>query len=210
LRNKHGIWGKVIKIEQDPNRSVNIALINYADGDKKYILAPLGLKINDKVISGKKNIETKAGNSMPLSEIPIGTSIHNIEMHPGKGGQIVRGAGTLAIILAKEDNFAHVKMPSGEVRKIKLECFASIGQLSNVEEKTKNLRKAGRSRLLGRRPVVRGTAQNPRSHPHGGGEGRSGEGLKSSKTPWGKVARGKKTRKKFKYSNKFIIKKRNK
>lgn len=206
-RDKHNIVGIVADFSYDPNRNVEIVLLNYTDGEKRYILRPIGLNVNDHIIAGI-NVEVKIGNSLPLGQIPIGTPIHNLELTCGRGGQIVRGAGTMATVLSKEKNFAHVKLPSGEVRKFHTECFATIGQVSNVDFKNKILGKAGKSRHLGRRPKVRGTAQNPRSHPHGGGEGRSGEGLKQAKTPWGKPARGLKTRNKKKYSNRYIIQKR--
>jgi large subunit ribosomal protein L2 len=208
-RNKAGVPGKVIDIEYDPNRNVDIALIQYSDGERRRILSPLGLMTGDMVSSGP-GVEAKNGNCLPLADIPIGIPIHNIELYPGRGGQMVRGAGTAAYVLAKEDKWAHIKMPSGEIRKINKDCFATIGQLSNIDWKTRQLGKAGRSRHMGIRPTVRGTAQNPRSHPHGGGEGRSGEGMKQPKTPWGKPARGLKTRKKNKYSNQFIIQRRGK
>jgi large subunit ribosomal protein L2 len=197
----------VLAFEYDPNRNVSIALIGYNDGEKRYLLAPVGLKINDIIMSGH-DAEIKPGNTLPLSKIPVGTPIHNLELHKGKGGQIVRSAGNTASILAKEGGFAQVKLPSGETRMIPENCFATIGQLSNVEWKDTPIGSAGRARHMGRRPHVRGTAQHPNSHPHGGGEGRSGEGLKQPKTPWGKPARGLKTRKKNKYSNRYIIKRR--
>ncbi len=206
-RDKLGVPGKVIGFEYDPNRNVEIALVCYPDGEKRYILRPLNLAIGDTVISGE-NIEIKVGNSLPLSKIPVGTAVHNIELFPGRGGQLVRGAGGMAVVLSREGGFVHVKLPSGEIRKIKEECFATVGQLANLERKTTILGKAGRSRHMGIRPKVRGTAQHPASHPHGGGEGRSGEGLKQPKTPWGKPARGLKTRKKDKYSNSLIIQRR--
>lgn len=206
-RDKHNITAIVKRIEYDPNRNVDIALVQYADGVKRYILQPLGLQEGDIVTSGE-NVEAKLAHSLPLSKIPIGTPIHNIELHKGRGGQLVRGAGTMAVILAKEDTYVHIKMPSGEVRKINSRCYATVGQLGRIEAKEEKLGKAGRARHFGRRPVVRGTAQNPRSHPHGGGEGRSGEGLKQPKTPWGKPARGYKTRKRRKYSNSMILQRR--
>lgn len=205
-RDKMETLGKVTAFEYDPNRNVQIALIQYADGEKRYILAPLGLSIGDTVSSGHE-VEVKTGNALPVSQIPIGTSIHNIELHHGRGGQIVRSAGTQAHVLAKEGGFVHVKLPSGEIRKISQENFATVGQLANIEAKTEKLGKAGRARHLGMRPKVRGTAQHPASHPHGGGEGRSGEGM-HPKTPWGKGARGLRTRKKGKYSNKYILERR--
>lgn len=206
-RDKHGVSGKAVAFEYDPNRNVDIVFVQYSDGEKRYILRPLGLKLGDTISSGA-NAEVKVGNSLSLTDIPIGTPIHNIELYPGRGGQMVRGAGTVAFVLAKEENFVHVKLPSGEVRKIAKDCCATIGQLANIECKARSLGKAGRSRHMGIRPKVRGTAQDPRSHPHGGGEGRSGVGLKHPKTPWGKPARGLRTRKKGKYSDKYIIKRR--
>ncbi len=206
-RNKYDVAGKAVSFAYDPNRNVELVLVHYPDGEKRYIMRPLGLNIGDNIAAGEK-AEVKIGNSLPLSHIPIGTPIHNLELAKGRGGRIVRSAGTMAVILAKENDFAHVKLPSGEVRKIVTSCFATIGQLSNVEYKNQQIGKAGRSRHMGRRPKVRGTAQNPRSHPHGGGEGRSGEGLKQAKTPWGKPARGLKTRKKSKYSDRFILQRR--
>lgn len=206
-RDKHNIVGKIVDFSYDPNRNVEIVLVNYTDGEKRYILRPIGLNVSDTIVAGT-NVEVKIGNSLPLSQIPIGTPIHNLELSRGRGGQMVRGAGTMATVLSKEENFVHVKLPSGEVRKIHTGCFATIGQVANVDFKNKKIGKAGRSRHMGRRPKVRGTAQNPRSHPHGGGEGRSGEGMKQAKTPWGKPARGKKTRNKNKYSNRYIVQKR--
>ena len=203
-RSKKNIEGVVEAIEYDPNRNVEVALVIYKDGERRYILVPEGLKLGDKVIASE-NADIKVGNSLPLKNIPIGTPIHNIEIVPLKGGQIVRGAGTLATILAKEDVFAQIKLPSGELRRILLEAWATIGQLGNIDMKLKKLKKAGDSRRRGIRPTVRGVAQNPHSHPHGGGEGRSGIGMPGPKTPWGKPARGKKTRRKVKYSDKFII-----
>lgn len=206
-RDKLGIEGKVIAFEYDPNRNVQIALIQYPDGEKRYILKPLSLTIGDPVSAGE-NVEVKTGNSLPLKKMPVGTTIHNIELFPGRGGQLVRGAGGMATVLSREGGFVHIKLPSGEIRKLKEECFATVGQLANVEWKTTQLGKAGRSRHMGIRPKVRGTAQNPRSHPHGGGEGRSGVGMKQPKTPWGKPARGLRTRKRGKYSSKLIIQRR--
>lgn len=206
-RDKLGMNGEVVALEYDPNRNVRIAMIQYRDGEKRYILSPVGLHIGDSVISGK-DVEPKTGNAMPLAQVPIGTPIHNIELQPGTGGKLIRGAGGMATVLAVDSGFAQVKLPSGELRMIPQTCYATIGQLSNPEWKDTPIGKAGRARHMGRRPKVRGTAQNPRSHPHGGGEGRSGEGLKQPKTPWGKPARGLKTRKKGKYSDIYIIKKR--
>ncbi|HUW24454.1 MAG TPA: 50S ribosomal protein L2 [Patescibacteria group bacterium] len=206
-RDKREMKGRVEALEYDPTRNVEIALIVYPDGERRYILAPEGLQPGDEIMASRE-AEIKIGNSLPLRQIPIGTPIHNLELTVGKGGQIVRGAGTMATILAKEDQMAQVKLPSGEIRLILLEAWATIGQLGNAGEKLKKLRKAGDSRRRGIRPSVRGVAQNPRSHPHGGGEGRSGIGMPSPKTPWGKIARGKKTRRRVKYSHKFILKSR--
>jgi large subunit ribosomal protein L2 len=206
-RDKRDIKGRVEALEYDPLRNVSIALVVYPDGERRYILAPEGLPVGQEVMASRE-AEIKVGNSLPLRQIPIGTPIHNLELVPGRGGQIVRGAGTMAAILAKEDKMAQVKLPSGEIRLIPLESWATIGQLGNVGEKLKKLRKAGDSRRRGIRPTVRGVAQNPRSHPHGGGEGRSGIGMPGPKTPWGKAARGKKTRRKTKYSDRFIIKRK--
>lgn len=206
-RNKLGVPGVVKQIEYDPMRSANIALIYYQDGEKRYILAPDKISVGDEIIAAKE-AEVKPGNSLPLSEIPVGMPIHNIELRPGKGGQMVRGAGVAASIQSKEDKYAVVQLPSKEHRLVKLECFATIGQVGNTDWKSRKIGKAGRKRLMGIRPTVRGTAQHPGSHPHGGGEGRSGVGLKYAKTPWGKIASpGKKTRKN-KFSNKFIVKDR--
>lgn len=205
-RDKIGIPGKVIAIEYDPNRSARIALIQYADGEKRYIIAPLGLKVGDTVMSGP-DAEIKVGNALPLANIPVGTFIHNIELYPGRGGQLVRAAGTAAQILAKEGDYAQVKLPSGEIRLINLKCMATIGQVGNVDHANIRLGKAGRKRWLGWRPTVRGSAMSPRDHPHGGGEGRAPIGLPHPKTPWGKCALGKKTRRN-KLTDKFIIKRR--
>lgn len=206
-RDKHDILAKVTTIEYDPNRNANIALLTYADGEKRYIIAPVELKIGDEVISGPK-AEVKVGNALPLKKIPVGTPIHNIELIPGKGAQIVRGAGTAATISAKEGGLATLKLPSGEIRKVKLGCFATVGQVGNVDVKAVKLGKAGRKRHLGFRPSVRGVAMHPGAHPHGGGEGRSGIGMPSPKSPWGKRTLGKRTRKRKKYSDKLIVKRR--
>lgn len=206
-RDKHDIPAKVTTIEYDPNRNANIALLTYADGEKRYIIAPMGLEIGDEVFSGPK-AEFKVGNALPLQKIPIGTVIHNIEIVPGKGGQIARGAGTGVTISAKEGGFATLKLPSGETRKLKLDCYATIGQVGSVDVKIVKLGKAGRKRYLGFRPAVRGVAMHPGAHPHGGGEGRSGIGIPSPKSPWGKRTLGKRTRKKKKYSDKMIIERR--
>jgi len=203
-RNKRDVEGKVQTIEYDPNRSSSIALINYRDGDKRYIIAPAGLSVGDTIIASEA-AEPKVGNALPLKKIPIGMPIHNIELLPGKGSQIVRSAGTLALIQSKEGGLVTIKLPSGEVRLLKDACFATIGQVSNPDHKNRSIGKAGTKRRMGWRPTVRGVAQHPDSHPHGGGEGRSGIGMSSPKTPWGKPALGKKTRKKNKYSNRWII-----
>ncbi len=208
-RNLLDITAEVLGIEYDPNRSARIALIQYEDGTKSYILAPRELSVGEKVISTKENnIEIKAGNCMPLSHIPLGTAIHNIELEPGRGGKIVRSAGTSAQIMAKEGNFAHIRLPSSEVRKIPLSCRATIGQLSNVEHESLSYGKAGRSRWLGRRGVTRGVAMNPIDHPHGGGEGKAPQGNPHPATPWGKPTKGYKTRKLKKYSDRFIVRRR--
>lgn len=204
-RDKRTVVGKVLTIEYDPNRTSNIALIGYTDGEKRYILAPVGLQIGHLISAGEK-ADILPGNALPMSIIPIGTPIHNLELTPGKGGQLVRGAGGVAIIQSKEGKFATVLLPSKEIRLFSLDCYATIGQVSNPEKKTVSLGKAGRKRHMGWRPTVRGVAQHPNSHPHGGGEGRSGVGLKSPKTPWGKPAMGKKTRQLKRYSTKYIIK----
>lgn len=202
-----GVPAKVVSIEYDPNRSCFIALLNYKDGEKRYILAPDGLKIGDEVVCQEK-APLKVGNRLPLKNIPVGSQVHNIELLPKKGGQIVKSAGSAAQVMAHEGGYCHLKLPSGEIRMVKEDCLASLGQLSNPEHNTVVLGKAGRSRWLGRRPTVRGSAMNPRDHPHGGGENRQPIGLrKGPKTPWGKRAYGVKTRKK-KPSDKFILKRR--
>ncbi len=206
-RNKFNIVGRIESIEYDPNRTCDIALVHYVDGDKRYILAPEGLKINDSILAGKE-VEPKIGNALPLAQMPIGTIVHNIELTPGRGGQMARSAGTAASVTARENGFAHIKLPSGELRRIREEALATVGQLGNVEWKNESLGKAGRSRNMGIRPTVRGVAQNPRSHPHGGGEGRSGIGMPSPKTFAGRKAVGK-TRKRNKHSNKYILQRRN-
>ncbi|MDD5166130.1 MAG: 50S ribosomal protein L2 [Candidatus Omnitrophica bacterium] len=203
------VAAKVIAIEYDPNRSARIALLEYPNKEKRYILAPLGLKVGDEIISSnQKETEIKTGNCMPLRHIPQGTLIHNVELFKGKGGQIVKSAGTSAQIMAKENEFAHIRLPSGEVRLINLDCRATIGQVSNIEHEAITLGKAGRTRWLGIKPTVRGLAMNPVDHPHGGGEGKSGQGNPHPVTPWGKPTKGYKTRKKVRYSNKFILKRR--
>lgn len=205
-RDKFGVEGKVEDFEYDPNRNVNIALISYSDGEKRYILAAKDLKVGESVLASEKG-EVKVGNAMKLKNIPIGTVVHNVELTPGKGGQMGRSAGTGLIIQAKEGTYAHLKLPSGEIRKVSLESMATIGTLGNEEWKNINLGKAGRSRHMGIRPKVRGTAMDPDSHPHGGGEGRSGVGRKSPMTVYGKKAVGN-TRKKNKWTSKFILKRR--
>jgi large subunit ribosomal protein L2 len=206
-RDKINIPAKVIAIEYDPNRSARIALLEYADGEKGYIIHPMGLNINDELISGP-NAEVKTGNCLLLRNIPPGIPIHNIELKRGAGGKIVRSAGTSAVIMAKEGDFAQVKLPSGEIRLIDLDCRATVGQIGNVEHETISIGKAGRSRWLGRRPSVRGVAMNPHDHPHGGGEGKSGQGNPQPVSPWGKLTKGFRTRKKRKYSDKYILKRR--
>lgn len=204
---KVGVPGKVFSIEYDPNRGAAIALVVYQDGEKRYLLAAEGMAAGDEILNSTE-AELERGNRLPLEKIPIGMPIYNLELRPGKGGQMVRGAGTTASIMVKEAGFAQVKLPSGEVRKIPLACWATIGRLSNVELKSRKLGKAGRKRHLGIRPTVRGVAQHPGSHPHGGGEGQAGIGMPSPKSPWGKKTLGKKTRKKQKYSDHWIIKRR--
>ena len=206
-RDKQGVPGKVVAIEYDPNRTARLALIQYVDGAKRYILAPLELKIGD-IISSGVGAEPKPGNALPLSAIPAGTLIHNIELYPGRGGQLVRSAGTTAQILSKEDGYVLVRLPSGEVRRILSNCMAIIGQLGNVDHQNIVLGKAGRKRHMGWRPTVRGVAMSPRDHPHGGGEGRSPIGMPGPKTPWGKPALGYRTRKNRKPSDKLIVKRR--
>jgi large subunit ribosomal protein L2 len=205
-RDKIGVPGKVVSIEYDPNRTARIALVQYVDGEKRYILWPLGLKVGDIVMSGPE-AEIKPGNALPLRNIPSGTMIHNLELHLGKGGQLVRGAGGAAQLLAREEDYALVRLPSGEVRRIWADCMATIGQLGNVEHSQVKLGRAGRSRLKGRRPHVRGTVMNPRDHPHGGGEGRAPIGMPSPKTPWGKPTLGYRTRRR-KDTNKYIVRRR--
>lgn len=203
-RDKIGIPGRVMSLEYDPNRSADIALLQYPDGEKRYILAPVGLTAGTLVYSGD-NAEIKVGNSLPLGNMPVGTMIHNIEITPGRGAQMIRSAGVSAMVLAREGNTVQIKLPSGEVRLFPVNARATVGQVSNVEWKNRVIGKAGRSRHMGRRPAVRGVAQNPRSHPHGGGEGRSGIGMPSPKSPWGKPTLGRRTRSKRKYSNALIV-----
>ncbi|MEJ5252394.1 MAG: 50S ribosomal protein L2 [Chthonomonadetes bacterium] len=206
-RDKIGVPGKVVSIEYDPNRSARIALIQYVDGEKRYILCPDGLKVGDQVLSGE-NADIKPGNALPLRAIPLGTVIHNIELVPGKGGQLVRSAGAAAQLVAKEGKYAQVRLPSGEVRMIHLECKATIGQVGHAEHENESLGKAGKSRYLGKRPHVRGSAMTPRDHPHGGGEGKAPVGRRGGPvTPWGKPTLGKKTRRR-KQSDKFIVRRR--
>ena len=206
-RDRSGVSGAVRTVEYDPNRSSRISLVEYADGVKRYILWPDGLKVGDPIMAGPA-AEPKLGNAMPLRNIPPGVMIHNLELNAGRGGQIVRSAGTAAIIQAKENDRAHVKLPSGEVRLMSLDCWATIGQLGNVDHNALSIGKAGRSRWLGRRPHVRGVAMNPIDHPHGGGEGKSGQGNPHPVSPWGWHTKGHRTRKRGKYSDRVIVKRR--
>lgn len=207
-REKDNIPAKVVGFEYDPNRSANIALLQYADGEKRYILAPLGLAVGDTVMSGP-SADIKPGNTLPIRSIPVGTFVHNVELSVGRGGQLVRTAGSSAQLLAKEGDFAHFRMPSGEMRLISVDCRATIGQVGNVDHENINIGKAGRIRKMGRRPAVRGVVMNPVDHPHGGGEGKSPIG-RNPTTPWGKPALGHRTREKGKYSDRFIVKRRTK
>jgi len=207
-RDKFGIPGRVATIEYDPNRSARIALVVYADGEKRYIIAPLGLRVGDIVTSGP-DAEIQVGCALPIVNIPVGTTIHNVELHIGKGGQLVRAAGTSAQLLAKEGRYAHIRLPSGEVRLVNVECMASIGQVGNTDHGNIKLGKAGRKRWLGFRPSVRGSAMDPASHPHGGGEGRTPIGMPGPKSPWGKPTLGKKTRRN-KATDKWIVRRRGK
>jgi len=207
-RDKRGIPARVAAIEYDPNRTARLALLHYIDGEKRYIIAPLDLKVDDVIMAGPDS-EIRAGNSLPISNIPIGTLIHNIELKEGRGGQLVRSAGTSAQLMAKEGDYAHVRLPSGEVRLIRQKCYATIGQVGNLDNSNIKLGKAGRKRHLGIRPTVRGSAMSPRDHPHGGGEGRSPIGLPGPKSPWGKPTLGKKTRRN-KQTNKYIVRRRGK
>ncbi len=207
-RNKLGMSGIVQSVEYDPNRSANIALIQYQDGEKRYILHPVGLKVGDNVVSGTdRRVKVKVGNSMPLRVVPLGSEVHNVELKPGKGGQIARSAGASVQVVAKEGNFSHLKMPSGEVRLVNLDCMATIGKVGNIDHENTNSGKAGRSRWLGKRPKVRGVAMNPVDHPMGGGEGKSSGGRHPT-TPWGKKTKGLKTRRKGKGSDRYIVKRR--
>ena len=208
-RNKDGIPGRVATVEYDPNRTANIALIHYADGEKRYILAPQGIKVGDVIESGA-TADIKVGNALPLGNMPVGTTIHNIEMKPGKGGQLVRSAGASAQLLGRDGEYAIIRLTSGEIRKIRLECRATIGQVGNQDHELVNIGKAGRSRWLGIRPTVRGSVMNPVDHPHGGGEGRAPIGRKSPLSPWGKPTLGAKTRNNKKESSKYIIRRRKK
>jgi large subunit ribosomal protein L2 len=207
-RDKFGVPGRVDAVEYDPNRSARIALVTYADGEKRYIIAPVGLRVGDMVMSGP-DAEIRVGSSLPITNIPVGTMIHNIELHIGKGGQLVRAAGTSAQLLAKEGRYAHIRLPSGEVRLVNVQCMATIGQVGNTDHGNIKLGKAGRKRWLGFRPSVRGSAMDPASHPHGGGEGRSPIGMPSPKSPWGKPTLGKKTRRN-KSTDKWIVRRRRK
>ncbi|MDR3730095.1 MAG: 50S ribosomal protein L2 [Oscillospiraceae bacterium] len=207
-RDKMDMEATVIRLEYDPNRSANIALVEYADGEKRYILAPVGLNPGDKVVSSA-SADIKVGNCLPIEKIPVGTVIHNIELHPGNGAQLVRSAGTAAQLMAKEGRDAQIRMPSGEVRIVRVNCKATIGQVGNIEHENINIGKAGRKRHMGWRPTVRGSVMNPCDHPHGGGEGRAPVGRPGPVTPWGKPALGYKTRKGKNPTNKFIVKRRN-
>jgi len=207
-RDKQDMFATVLRLEYDPNRSANIALVEYEDGELRYILAPVGLKAGDKVISSAA-ADIKVGNALPLSAIPVGTVIHNIEMHPGNGAQLVRSAGAAAQLMAREGTDAQIRMPSGEVRVVRTNCLASIGQVGNLEHENINIGKAGRKRHMGWRPTVRGSVMNPNDHPHGGGEGKAPVGRPGPVTPWGKPALGYKTRKGKNPTNKFIVKRRN-
>lgn len=206
-RDKEGVPARVVAIEYDPNRSANVSLLQYSDGEKRYILAPVGLNVGDVVVSGS-NAEIRPGNSMELRSMPVGTLVHAVEIKPGAGAQMMRSAGTAGSVLAKEGDKVQLKLPSGEIRIFSGLCRGSVGQVGNGEWKNRVIGKAGRNRRLGIRPGVRGVAQNPRSHPHGGGEGRSGIGMPSPKSPWGKKTLGKKTRKRSKYSDKLILQRR--
>lgn len=207
-RNKDGVPAKVASIEYDPNRTAYIALVVYTDGDKRYIIAPVGLKVGDVVVSGV-DADIKPGNTLPMKNIPVGSIVHNVELAPGKGAQLVRAAGSSAQLMAKEGKYATLRLPSGEMRYVRIECRATIGTVSNLTNDIVNIGKAGRKRHMGVRPTVRGSVMNPCDHPHGGGEGKSPVGRPSPVTPWGKPALGYKTRKTKKYSDRLIIKKRN-
>ncbi|MCG2712289.1 MAG: 50S ribosomal protein L2 [Candidatus Omnitrophica bacterium] len=206
-RDKHDIAAAVLSIEYDPNRSCRIALVQYSDGEKRYIIAPLDIRVNDEIMSGE-NVEIKPGNALPIRNLPLGIFIHNVELIPGRGGILARSAGTAAQLMAKEGKFAHIKMPSGEIRLVPIACYAVIGQVGNPDHEAISLGKAGRSRWLGIRPRVRGVAMNPVDHPHGGGEGKAGQGNPHPVSAWGKPTKGYRTRKGKKASNKFIVKRR--
>lgn len=206
-RNKLDMPATVLTLEYDPNRSAHIALVQYEDGEKRYIVAPLGLKVGDTVLAGAE-ADIKPGNALPLANIPTGTFIHNVELYPGKGAQLARSAGTMAQLMGKENNMAMIRLPSGEMRNVPLNCMATIGQVGNVEHENVKIGKAGRKRHMGWRPTVRGSVMNPCDHPHGGGEGKSPIGRPGPVTPWGKPALGYKTRKNHKASDKFIVKRR--
>ncbi|MCL2203121.1 MAG: 50S ribosomal protein L2 [Defluviitaleaceae bacterium] len=208
-RNKDGVPARVAAIEYDPNRTANIALLFYADGEKRYILSPNGLKVGDSLMSGTE-AEVRVGNALPMKSIPVGTEIHNIEMKLGRGGQLVRSAGNVAQLMAKDEKYATVRLPSGEMRLVPVNCRATVGQIGNLDHELINIGKAGKKRHMGIRPTVRGSVMNPNDHPHGGGEGRSPIGRPSPSTPWGKPALGYKTRKKNKQTNKYIVRKRGK
>jgi large subunit ribosomal protein L2 len=207
-RDKRGVPATVASIEYDPNRSARLALLHYSDGEKRYIVAPLGLQVGDSVVAGPE-VDIRPGNSLPLASIPLGTQIHNIELHEGKGGQLVRAAGTSAQVLGKEGRYAAIRLPSGEVRRVRQACYATIGEVGNPDHSNIKLGKAGRKRYMGFRPTVRGSAMSPRDHPHGGGEGRAPIGMPSPKSPWGKKTLGKKTRRN-KRTDKYIIRHRSK
>jgi large subunit ribosomal protein L2 len=209
-RVKDDIPAKVAALEYDPNRTANIALLHYADGEKSYILAPLGLKVGDVIYSGAEGLDIKVGNSMPISVIPVGTMLHNIELVPKKGGQLCRSAGTSAQLMAKEGDYAQIRLPSGEVRMVPVRCRATIGQVGNIDHGNISIGKAGKKRHMGIRPTVRGVVMNPVDHPHGGGEGKSPIGMPSPVTPWGKPTLGYKTRKKKNPNDKYIVKRRGK
>lgn len=206
-RDKHDVPARVSAIEYDPNRTARLALLVYADGEKRYIIAPVGLKVDDTVVSGP-SVEIRPGNSLPISSIPVGTLVHNIELREGTGGQLVRSAGTSAQLIAKEGDYAQIRMPSGEVRLVRQKCYATIGQVGNTDHSNIKLGKAGRKRHLGIKPTVRGTAMSPRDHPHGGGEGRQPVGMPGPKSPWGKPTRGYRTRRNKK-TDKYIVRRRN-
>ncbi|MCL2187749.1 MAG: 50S ribosomal protein L2 [Defluviitaleaceae bacterium] len=208
-RNKDGVPARVAAIEYDPNRTANIALLFYADGEKRYILSPNGVKVGDSLMSGEE-AEVRAGNALPMKSIPVGTEIHNIEMKLGRGGQLVRSAGNVAQLMAKDEKYATVRLPSGEMRLVPVNCRATVGQIGNLDHELINIGKAGKKRHMGIRPTVRGSVMNPNDHPHGGGEGRAPIGRPSPSTPWGKPALGYKTRKKNKQTNKYIVRKRGK